>query len=257
MHPLPFSKTTSCPRNRLQLWVNRDTRHQHQSQQDVSSPPRSQLSQQPASRPLPRPIPVVEIGAAARHAAQWSTNLRSPDHLDPAARRPAHPWAVTRQASTHRGDDTIVIGTSLVNGLGSKLNSLGENILTPGTNPKYIILQVGGNDATKRPAASIAARYESLVADNKRRCPQSTVIISKVLPHKGTMLTMSTINEINKALAKLAERSQNVYSIDVCPTSIFHFKKDYTHFNANGLSFCADKIATQVRNFQGPQQTLA
>ena len=203
-------------------------RHQtpaSESQQDVSSPPRSQLSQQPPSRPLPRPIPVVEIGAAARHAAQRSTNLRSPDHSDPAARRPAHPSPVTRQATTHRGDDTIVIGTSLINGLGSKLNSFGVNILTPGTNPKYIILQVGGNDATKRPAASIAARYESLVANNKRRCPQSTVIISKVPPRKGTMLTMSTINEINKVLDKLAERSQNVYSTDVCPTSIFHFKK--------------------------------
>ena len=247
-----------------------------ESQQDVSSPPRPQLPQQPPSRPLPRPIPVVEIGAAARHAAQRSTNLRSPDHSDPAARRPAHPSPVTHQAATHRGDDTIVIGTSLVNGLGPKLNSLGVNatcfmyrgadiptiqnriryILTPGTNPKYIILQVGGNDATKRPAASITARYESLVADIKRRCPQSTVIISKVPPRMGTMRTMSTIHEINKALDKFAERSQNVYSIDVCPTSIFHFKKDCTHFNANGLSFYADKIVTQLRNFQGPQQTL-
>ena len=120
-----------------------------------------------------------------------------------------------------------------------------------------LILHVGGDDATKCPASSIAARYESLVADIKRRCPQSTVIISKVPPRKRTMRTKSTINEINKALDKFAERSQNVYSIDVCPTSIFHFMKDCTHFNANGLSFYADKIATQLRNFHGPQQTLA
>ena len=130
-----------------------------------------------------------------------------------------------------------------------------RNILTPGTNPKYIILQVGGNDATKRPAASITAPYESLVADIKRGCPQSAIIISKVPPRKGRMRTMTTIHEINKALDKFAEVSQNVYSIDVCPTSIFHFKKDCTHFNANGPSFYADKIVTQMRNFQGPQQT--
>ena len=95
------------------------------------------------------------------------------------------------------------------------------------------------------------------VNERKRQCPQSSVIISKVPPRKGTMRTMSTINEINKALDKVAERSHNVYSIDVCPTSIFHFEKDCTHFNANGLSSYADKIVTQLRNFQGPQQTLA
>ena len=123
------------------------------------------------------------------------------------------------------------------------------NILTRDMNPKYIILHVGSNDATKRLAACIAAaRYEFRIPDIERRCPQSTVILSKGPPRKGTVRTMSTINEINKALDKFSKRSRNVYSVDVYTTSIVHFKKDCTHFNANGLSFHVEKIDTQMRN---------
>ena len=131
-------------------------------------------SQQPSSRPSPQPIPVVEIGAAARAA-------RSSTHAEPPAQNLVDPTKNNQHAATHRGTDTIIIGTSLVQGLGNRLHSLGidatcymyrgadiptiqsriPNILTPDVNPKRIILQVGGNDATKRSAESIAARYES------------------------------------------------------------------------------------------------
>ena len=70
-----------------------------------------------------------------------------------------------------------------------------SNILTPGVNPKRIILQLGGNDATKRSADNIAARYESLITDNGRRCPRTTVILSKVPPRRGTARTMQIFNE--------------------------------------------------------------
>ena len=172
---------------------------------------------------------------------------------------------------------TIIIGTSLVQGLGNRLHSLGldatcymyrgadiptiqsriPNILTPGVKPKRIILQVGGNDATKRSAESIGARYESFITDISRRCPQTTVILSKVPPRRGTARTMQTLHEINNAMDNFADCFQNVCTIDVCPVSIAHFKKDCTHFNANGLALYATNLAMHLRNFQRPRQIRA
>ena len=76
------------------------------------NPTSPQPPQQPQSQPLPRPIPMVEIDAVARQAAQHITILRSPPRSGLVAQRPAHLSPTTHHAATHQGnDDTIVIGT--------------------------------------------------------------------------------------------------------------------------------------------------
>ena len=219
---------------------------------------------QPGPAPTsPRPIPVVKIGAAARHAAEGAASVQS-----------AHAEQV-RHETTETGE-TVVIGTSLISGLAPMLHRQGisatsymyrggdipsirsrvPNILPPGANPRHIILQVAGNDATKHPAERIATRYDGLIRDIRTRCPLSKIILSKVPPRKGTSRTMSTINKINSSIDKFAQSFHDVYSIDVCPSSLYHFRKDCTHFNAAGLKYYAENIAKVLQNFHRGHQMV-
>ena len=130
------------------------------------------------------------------------------------------------------------------------------NILPPGANPRRIILQVAGNDATKHHAEQIATRYDGLIRDIRTRCPLSKIILSKVPPRKGTSRTMSTINKINSSIDKFAQSFHDVYSIDACPSSLYHFRKDCTHFNAAGLKYHAENIANVLQNFHRGHQMV-
>ena len=124
-----------------------------------------------------------------------------------------------------------------------------SHILKPGLQPKCIVLQVAGNDATKQSSQAILARYETLLNDIRRRCPDATLVLSKVSPRQGTTRTMTTISEINRHLDSFAARMDNVCTIDVCPKSVHHFKRDRTHFNKWGLAYLADNLASTLRNF--------
>ena len=219
---------------------------------------------QPGPAPTsPRPIPVVKIGAVARHAADGATSMQSA------------PAEQARHGTTENGE-TVVIGTSLISGLVPMLHRQGisatsymyrgadipairsrvPNILPPGANPWCIILQVVGNDATKHPAEQIATRCDGLIRDIRTRCPLSKIILSKVLPRKGTTRTMSASNKINNSIDKFAQSFHNVYSIDVCPSSLYHFRKDCTHFDAVGVKYYAENIAKVLQNFHRGHQMV-
>ena len=207
------------------------------------------------SRPQqPQRIPVVEIGAAARFANGEREHCRQ---------------APVTRPKTKTVNDIIVIGSSLVDGLGSKLHGCGINatcymyrgadiptirariphILTPNVQPEVIVLQIAGNDATKQPSRSIVARYESLIQDIRYRCPRATIVLSKIPPRRGTRATTTTINEVNVQLDAFASHMNNVTSIDVCPKSVDYFKRDLTHFNKYGITYFANELAKFLRNF--------
>ena len=207
------------------------------------------------SRPQqPRRIPVVEIGAAARFANGEREHYRQ---------------APITRPKTKTVKDIIAIGSSLVDGLGSKLHACGINatcymyrgadipiirariphILTPNVQPEVIVLQIAGNDATKQPSISIVARYESLIQDIRYRCPRATIVLSKIPPRRGTRVTTTTINEVNVQLDAFASHMNNVTSIDVCPKSVDYFKCDLTHFNKYGTAYFANELAKFLRNF--------
>ena len=256
-HP-PISTTSNGPVSFATVAATRTSRTRLEA-------PRHAPRMQSASS-SPQPIPVVEIGAAARHAvrpgggAARETSERS------------HTSEPTRPSAPHNGE-TIVIGTSLVRGLGAALNRQGipvssytypgadiptirsriPGILPPRAAPARIVLQVAGNDATKQPAEKIAPRYESLINDIRRRCPHATILLSKVPPRKGPNKTMDTIVEVNRIIDNFASRFSNVHVINVCPTSLYHFRKDGIHFNAAGVNHYSYNMATALRNFQSPQ----
>ena len=220
------------------------------------------LSQQPSERSLPRLIPVIQIGAAARHATQGGTTALS--ERSPAA-----------EPTERNNPSEKSSGTSLISGLGPMLHRQGipatsymyrgadiptiqgriSSILPPGATPKRVILQVAGNDVTKHFADKVTARYDALISGIKMRSPQVEIILSKVPPCKGTPRTMSSINEINRRIDTFASKIQNVSSIDVCPSALHHFKKDCTHFNAAGVKSYANGMANVLRNFHRQHQT--
>ena len=123
------------------------------------------------------------------------------------------------------------------------------HILKPGMNHNYIVLQVAGNDATKQDSKRIFAHYETLIRDIRSRCPSATIVLCKVPPRRGTEKTMHTIYDINAYVNVIADRLQNVLSVDVCPESVDHFRKDCTHFNRHGVAHYAQKLVGILRNF--------
>ena len=247
-HPAPVTQSRSYAQaTHSQSRLQRP--HPLSSRRTQGSPLNSFAQASPSRGQQPQPIPVVQIGAAARHVRVSS----------PAAPSPG-------------GPETIVIRTSLVNGLGSRLHARSVNatcymyrgadiptiqsripyILTPGVRPRYIVLQTAGNDATKQLSPVILARYETLIGDIRRRCLETTILLSKVPPRRGTARTMATIREINTQLDIFAERMSNVFAVDICPNSVEHFRKYRTHFNVYGVTHFADKLACSLRNFSTP-----
>ena len=127
----------------------------------------------------------------------------------------------------------------------SRINS----ILPPGANPKRLMFQVAGNDVVKQPAGRIIARYEALIRDIRKRYLKATIILSKIPPRKASAQTMAIINEINSHLDIFSHQLPDVNSVDVCPTALYHFKRDCTHFNTRGLNYYATNLARYLTNF--------
>ena len=60
---------------------------------------------------------------------------------------------------------------------------------------------------------------------------------------------MATITEVNSHLDKFSVQFTKVSAIDVGPTSLYHFKKDCTHFNMHGLNHYAKNLTNYLTNF--------
>ena len=169
---------------------------------------------------------------------------------------------------------TIVVGTSLVRGLGSRLQSLGNNATTftyPGRDipyirgrihkivskqnpPERIILQCGGNDAERVPADRVIYEYDGLVSEVRRCCPRAQVILSTI-PSRGNKANVHhNIDTINSWLKRRSQYRDGVFCIDVCPQLPGHFKRDLTHFNSKGLNFYAKRLSGQMSNFTRSQR---
>ena len=122
-------------------------------------------------------------------------------------------------------------------------------ILTPDMRPRYVMLQVARNDGTKQLSPVILTRYETLIGDIKRRCPETVIVLSKVPPRRGTARTMATICEISTQLDIFGERMNNVFAVDIFQKSVEHFRKNRTHFS---VTHFADKLASCLWNFSVP-----
>ena len=174
------------------------------------------------------------------------------------------------------GPPTIVIGTSLVKGVGTHLNKRGINATTycyPGADiprvgrrldtilprhikPSHVVLQMGGNDLEAHPPAQVVQQYDRLIHEVKRRCPKSTTVFVNRIPPRGhDGRVRQGINMVNTFLRNRGKRGDGVKYIDSCPHFPAQFKRDRVHFSKSGSSDYADKLSCHLINFQMDSRT--
>ena len=265
----------SCPSNASAPTTDQrraDTRRSPLTRPSTTAPITNSSSSIPSQ--MGQPIPVVSLGVR-RHqtavAAQVNVDrgdvtrradTQSHCHQEAARRRPSQ----QRPVSSH---GTVVIGTSLVNGLGQRLNKLGisattfmyrgatlpvlqnrvKHVLNCHDQPERIVLQCGGNDAETQPAAVVTTRIETLVHDIKRLSPKSDIMINKIPPRGYNRKVLSNIEKINSNLENRYQNDDAVHIIDVCPKAIQCYRKDLVHFNSKGSFEFATCLAERLSNF--------
>ena len=150
--------------------------------------------------------------------------------------------------------NTVVMGTSLVRGLGNELskNKVDVTVYTyPGATVKrlrervthvfkkdsvsQIVLQCAGNDLDSLPTHEIVSEYDKLIKDIRKQCPKSHIIISKLPPRQYDIKTLKRIDMINTYLENRGKRGDGVTCVNVVPSQKMHFKKDLIHFNNAGV----------------------
>ena len=191
-----------------------------------------------------RPAPTSTSSAAAN----GRSIIRAGVTFANAVAKPAVPLAV-------------VIGTSLVRGVGSRLVERGVdatvytypglelphiqksviNIFTPEYQPSHVIIQCGGNDAATRPPHQVVREYERLVRTLEDVCPESTITIG---------LIIDNIAKINTYISNRGKHGDRVVFCNACPSDSQHFKRDLIHFNETGTNIFTDRLATHILNFQ-------
>ena len=186
-----------------------------------------------------------------------------------APQQPAH-----RTPAGRNSYDTMIIGTSLTRGLGSKLRQTGVNcsnysypgcdiphirsrirhIISPHNQPAHILLQCGGNDAEYVAASHVIHEYESLINEVRKCSPNATITLCAIPPRRDNAVVLNAIDAINGWMKRRASSGDNVYFIKTCPNLLTSFKRDMVHFNAKGLHFYARRIATYLVNFYRPSR---
>ena len=170
-------------------------------------------------------------------------------------------------------NDCVIIGSSLVAGLGAKLCQEGvdatsythrgatipqiryriNRILPQNSRPKSVVLLCGGNDCERNQVSSVTDQYDRLINDVKYRCPGVPIILCKVPPRPGGTNIDRNIRDLNKYLVYKAKYDDVITVVDASPCSLSYYRTDQLHFNGKGLKFVAGKLADHVRtNFTDP-----
>ena len=243
---------------------------QHPSPQGRQVVPRQQPDEHGTqSQSSGQHIPVVQLGAA--NAAR-KTTPPTYSHVLYHGQRTSAPTRPTGPMRTSPSPDTVIIGTSLTRGLGTKLHKCGVDAVTysyPGTKiehirgriphilsgdrqPKQVVLQCGGNDAETEAADSVMRNYDSLINDVRHFCPNASIVVCTVPPRGDKRDVLDNIDTLNTYLYQRATCGDNVWCIDVCHKSLKMYRKDKVHFNNEGLKFYARALARQLSNFSWP-----
>ena len=259
-------RTTSTSRQRPSLASGAQA--QHPSLQGTQVDPRRQPDEHGTqSRSSGQRIPVVQLGATNAARKTTPPTYSHVLHHGQRTNGPTHP--ATGPMRARPSADTVIIGTSLTRGLGSKLHKCGVDAVTysyPGTRiehirsriphilsgdrqPKQVVLQCGGNDAETETADCVMRNYDSLINDVRHCCPNASIVVCTVPPRGEKRDVMDNIDTLNTYLDQRATCGDNVWCIDVCHKSLKMYRKDKVHFNNEGLKFYARALARQLSNF--------
>ena len=140
------------------------------------------------------------------------------------------------KAVQERLPDTMVIGTSLVKGVGKRLrerdidnttycfpgaqlpqirNRLSK-LIVPGKIPKNIVVQAGGNDIENHRTDLVVREFDKLIRTLTSQCPDSNIMLCKVPCRSPFPWLHDEIAKVNTFLAN-SFYGNKVTCIDLCP----------------------------------------
>ena len=201
-------------------------RHNRQADGDVSQHRNRQYEGQPSGEATV--CPVTPPGSVAPPGGQTSDQGRVTQRSPAGPQRKSYAGALRERLS-----DTVVIGTSLVRGVGARLHQRGidntvysfpgaqlplirnrlDNILVPGKIPKNIVIQAAGNDVGHQRTDLVVREYGKLIKALKFRCPQSKIWLCKIPRRSRLSWLHSEIAKVNTFLEK-SFHGKNVEFID-------------------------------------------
>ena len=224
----------------------------------------------PHKRSGPRSVPVSSSPSIQSNPIPVIGTSRTPSPPT-YANVTAHTQNTTRKPTQHRPgqgsrrrNKTIILGTSLTDGLSSELNKHGISSTTHiyrgaqldlirervphifpkdvSKQPDNILLLGGGNDAEESSVDRTINSYDGLVRDIRKLCPQSKIIISAIPPRKDSNIINKRIKEVNEYLYDRGQRNDFVEFVDVVPTESNLFTKKKVHFTSEGKSVFASRL---------------
>jgi hypothetical protein len=167
--------------------------------------------------------------------------------------------------------EVIVIGTSLVRGVGLKLNDDNLDVLTytnagcsinhihprikhmvPPNFDGSLLFQIGGNDCSNNDSEHVINAYEVLLNDVKSFVPNAKIFVSAIPPRRGSDYLRYKIQNVNEFLHFRSTFDDNITFID-CPVfdQKLHFRNDGVHFSEYGRSIYVSNLRQSlIKNFQ-------
>lgn len=222
---------------------------------------------------LGMPIPVLQVGSTISDRTDGTQGRES--YSDVCRKVPAQRRRVgaagdkTSNKNYGTRTQTVVIGSSLVRGLGPELAAQGVNatcytypgatipvirkrvghILTERHQPRQIVLQCGGNDLEAVPTDRVVSQYDALIREIRQRCPSATIVLSKIPLRKHNVELHRKIDMLNTYLENRGKRGDGVIYVTVTSDSLAHFKHDLVHFNTTGVKVFGRRLAACLKNF--------
>ena len=92
---------------------------------------------------------------------------------------------------------------------------------------------------------------ERLITDVRNVAPDTQIILSKIPYRTYDPYLHGKIDSVNVYLENRGRRGDNVFTVDVRPPFPYSYSKpEVIHFNRKGAQSYADKVASQLINFQ-------
>lgn len=116
--------------------------------------------------------------------------------------------------------------------------------------PKLIAIMIGTNNMGANSAEQIAEGVKTIVADYRKRCPDSTILVQGIFPrgNKATDPVRAKIKEVNRIIAGLADGDKVVYLdlgekfLEADGTLSPEIMPDYLHPNTKGYQIWAEAL---------------
>jgi lysophospholipase L1-like esterase len=133
-----------------------------------------------------------------------------------------------------------------------------------GVNPRVIVIQAGTNNVGNRPGGESKVRdilkgFDALIATCRQKAPTAKIVLTAVFPRNDNMTVLPEIQQINDALAKLAD-NQTIFFLNVNDKLADSDGKlydgmtiDRLHLGVKGYQVWADGLNPILTKLLGPR----